>query len=308
MAAQGCTHRLEGLVKLVHHNRPFMTTHCILNIIFSLVTVLGNLLAIHALWKASAIPTNFKKLLMSLACSDLAMGLVAQLMYGVSIALMLKMAADGNRNFDSLCPTVINVTYFSAYLLACASFLNVIAIAVDRLLAVSLHLRYQELVTSKRVITALVCLWVTSGVASAVYISVQLSKSSYVVTAALQTVGLLLTAVAYVRIYKIARYHLNQIDHQAAQVSELIRQKESVFNAFFIHAVFMLSYLPHLCVVIFFLADYSRISVLAAYHATFFIVALNSSLNPLVYCWRNQEIRGILKNTVKKIFRITNSP
>ena len=96
----------------------------------------GNILVIRALWKASSIPANIKKLFLSLAVSDLAVGLFAQLMY----AVVLRMAVNGGHNFDLLCPTILTVCYFSLLPLACASFLNVTAIAVDRLLAINLHL------------------------------------------------------------------------------------------------------------------------------------------------------------------------
>ena len=154
MAAQVCTQRLERLVQLVRLHETFMLTFCVLNVIFSFVATLGNLLVIRALWKASSIPGNMEKLFLSLAFSDLAVGLFAQLIYGAIIAVMLKMKATGNYNFDIFCPTIIIACYFSIFLLACASFQNITAIAVDRLLAVSLHLGYQELVTSKRVIIA----------------------------------------------------------------------------------------------------------------------------------------------------------
>ena len=140
-----------------------MMTLCILNLLFSVVAVLGNLLVIRALWKSSSIPGAVRKLFLSLAFSDFAVGMLSQTMFGVIIAVMLKMASTGEHNFVSFCPTILNVCYFFMFLLSSASFLNVIAITVDRLLAILLHLRYQELVTSKRVIIALVSLWITSG-------------------------------------------------------------------------------------------------------------------------------------------------
>jgi len=70
------------------------------------------------------------------------------------------------------------------------TFLNVTAIAVDRLLAVSLHLRYHELVTSKRVIIALVSLWLTSAVAA--YIFISLPKHSNMVAVIMEFVGFFL--------------------------------------------------------------------------------------------------------------------
>ena len=69
-------------------------------------------------------------------------------------AVVLRMAANGGHNFDLLCPTILTVCYFSLLLLGCASVLIVTTIALDRLLVITLHLRYQELVTSKRVTIA----------------------------------------------------------------------------------------------------------------------------------------------------------
>ena len=125
-------------------------------------------LVIRALWKASSIPANVKKFFLSLAVSDLAVGLFAQLMNAVN----LRMAADVGHNFDLLCPTILTVGSFFSSLLACASFLNVTAIAVDRVLAITLHLRYQELVTSQRVVIALVSIWITSGVVASLFVAV----------------------------------------------------------------------------------------------------------------------------------------
>jgi len=189
-----------------------MLTFCVLNLIFSLVAAFGNLLVIRALWKASSIPANLKKLFLSLASSDLAMGLFAQPMFGVIISVVLRTAANGSDNFVFLCPTVLNFCYFFLFFLASVTFLNVTAIAVDRLLAVSLHLRYHELVTSKRVIIALVSLWLTSAVAA--YIFISLPKHSNMVAVIVEFVGFFLTTVAYIRIYKVIRYHQNQIHCQ----------------------------------------------------------------------------------------------
>ena len=307
MASQFCNRRLTRLAQLVsEHYETFMFAFSLLNVLFSLVAVTGNLLAIRALWKASSIPTNLKTFFLSLAFSDLAVGLVPQLMLGVTIAGMLKMTANGIYNFAFLCPTILNVGYFCFFLLTCASFSNVSAIAVDRFLAVSLHLRYQELVTSKRVNVALVTLWLTSGVAATIFIS--LPNNNSIVVASVEIVGLLLTSVAYFRIYKVVRYHRNQIQSQAeqsnVQAMELARQKKSALNTLFVYVVFIANYLPNLCSQMFLLTKRLQISFLLAEHVTLFLVLLNSSLNPVVYCWRYREIRQIMQRSVKKIFRI----
>ena len=296
-------------MQVVRYNRPFMVALCVSNLVFSLVATLGNLLVIRALWKASSISATMKKLFLSLAFSDLAVGLFAQLMFGVIIAVMSRQLATGNYNFDFLCPTILTVYYFSLLLLGSASFLNVTAIAVDRLLAVSLHLRYQELVTSKRVITALVSLWLTSGVVASIFIT--LPDHSHMIAAITAFVGLFLTTVAYLRIYKVVRYHQNQIHHQLqlpdAQAPELLREKKSAFNSLFVYVVFLVCFLPHLCSLMFLINNSLQISLLLIEQVSRFLVFLNSSLNPLIYCWRYREIREIVKSTVKKIFRINDT-
>ena len=271
---------------------------CVKLCFFFPVAVFGNILVIRALLKASSIPANIKMLLLSLAVSDLALGLFAQLLN----AVVLRMAADRGHNFDLLCPTILTVCYFSLFLLACASFLNVTAIAVDRLLAITLHLRYQELVTSKRVIIALVSVWLTSGGAAPLFVSLGIHNE--MVAVIVEFVGILLTTVAYIHIYRAVRHHQNQIHsqlpQQIAQAMELFREKTSAFNAVHFYVVFVVRYLPHFCSKILLITDSAQSSFWLADRVTLVFVLLKSSINPVVYCWRYREIRQIMKSTVKK--------
>ena len=258
--------------------------------------------------KASTIPATVKKLFLSLAFSDLAVGLCSQLMTAIISASILKMASSGN-NTAFFCPTVLGVQSYFRHLLATASFLNVIVIAFDRLLAVSLHLRYQELITPKRVNIALVSLWLISCITA--FIFVFLPTSNEIVAAVILMIGYVLTTVAYVRIYKVVKYHQNQIysqnQLQNAQTREVLRQKKSAYNAIFVYLVFLACYLPLLPSTILYMTNTSEISFFVAYYASLFLIRLNSSLNPLVYCWRYREIRQSVKSTVKKLFHMNEN-
>ena len=213
MVAQFCAHELEELKTIIlDQHAALMFILCVLILAFSVVAVFGNLLVIRALWKASSVPGVLKKLFLSLAASDLAMGLLAQPMFGVTVAVMINMAASGDYKFDLFCPSIIVIGYFFLFFLASASFLNVTAIAVDRLLAISLHLRYQELVTPKRVIIALGSVWLTSGVTASVFVS--LPNNNDRVSDVLLFSGLFATSVAYIFIFRAVRYHKNQIQSQ----------------------------------------------------------------------------------------------
>ena len=172
-------------------------------------------------------PTNLKTFFMYLAISDLVVGLLAQPMLGLIGAVMSKKVANGNAtaDFNYLCPKILNVGHFSYFFLTCASFFTISATSVDRLLAVTLHLRYQELVTFKRVTKSLVCKGIVSYVAASLFIC--LPNNNRIVAVVVEMIGLLFTTVAYLYVFKVVRYHRNQIHNQVgrsnAQAVEMIR-------------------------------------------------------------------------------------
>ena len=305
MASEFCTRTLKILSDLVQFHSAFMLAgYCIFNLVFSVVAVLGNPLVIHALWKSSSIPATVKKLFLSLALSDFAVGMLPQLMWGIIIAVMLSKTSNGDSNFASFCPVIVTA-YFFAFSLCSASFFTIAAIAVDRLLAILLHLRYRELATSKRVNIALIMLWLTSGVAASVSI---LFPVGNMIIGIVQFILLLSTTVAYIRIYKVVRYHRIQIQSQLQlqnfEVEDLHRQKKSAWNALIVYVTFLFCYLPFYVSVLFVLIDREGMSPLIANYATLLVIFLNSSLNPLVYCWRYREIRNIVRSSLKKVIHL----
>ena len=304
MAEQYCSQMLDSFSKLVHHSRSSIPAFCVSYFTFSLVATLGNLLVIRALIKASTIPANVRKMFISLAFSDLAVGLLPQLMDAIIYAVVWKMASRGD-NLAFLCPTVLSVYSYFVHFLIAASFLNVTVIAGDRLLAVSLHLRYQELVTARHLTTV----WIISCVFPILYIL--FPKEIEMVTAVISFIGYAVTTVAYVRIYKVVKYHQNQIysqnQLQNAQTREALRQRKSAYNSLFVSVVFLACYFPFFPCTILHETNTSEISFLVAKGASVFLIWLNSSLNPIVYCWRYREIRQSVKNTVKKLFHMNES-
>ena len=290
------------LLKLVHHSRSSIPAFCVSHFTFSLVATLGNLLVIRALLKVSTIPANVRKMFISLDFSDLAVGLLPQLIHAIIFAVVWKMASRGG-NLAHLCPTVLHVLNYFMYLLVAASFLNVIFIAFDRLFAVSLHLRYQELVTPRRITIVLVSVWIISCVLAFLFIF--FPNEMEMVAVVITVTGYILTSVVYVRIYKVVKYHQNQIysqnQLQNAQTREAHKQRKSAYNSLFVSVVFIACYFPFFSCTILYMTNTTEISFIVAQFASEFLVFLNSSLNPLVYCWRYREIRQIVKNTAKKI-------
>ena len=310
MVVQLCNLKLKEYMALVQFHGTLMLGFSVLNLTFSVVATLGNLLVIRALWKASSIPATLKSLFMSLAVSDLAVALIPQLILGVNMGVILRMVASGDYNFDIFCPIFLTIYLFFIVFLVTASYLTVTAIAVDRFLAISLHLRYQELVTSKRVNISVMCLWLISATAASVFLSIP-QPHNLTVVAVIEFYGLLVTTVVYVHMYRVVRHHQNQILSQCQlyndQAMEVLKAKKSALNSMFVYALFIVCYVPNSCTTILLLIDKSRMSFMLANHVSVFLILLNSSLNPLLYCWRYRELRRNVQITVKKIFRIIDS-
>ena len=126
------------------------------------------------------------------------------------------------------------------------------------------------------------------------------------VGAAFQAVGLLLMTAAYIRIYKVVKHHQNQIQSQLhsqnAQAMDLLRQRRSALNALFVYLVFLACYVPLFLSLLLLLTVTVKIPLLLFDHASVFLIFLNSSLNPILYCWRYHEIRRAVKSVLKTVF------
>ena len=91
-----------------------------------------NIVTMYAMRKTLTLPTTLKTLLLSLTVSDAGVGLFVQPFYIFFLSKWLKLD-------DPSC-VAYHVRTISGYLLTTASFLGVVAVSVDRFLAVHLHL------------------------------------------------------------------------------------------------------------------------------------------------------------------------
>ena len=86
---------------------------------------------------------------MNLAFSDLSVGLVVQPIYIINLTFRFESQHGDNSEMNTL-------AMVTGFVFVCASILGVLILSVDRFLAVYLHLRYQEIVTPKRVVSILI--------------------------------------------------------------------------------------------------------------------------------------------------------
>ena len=128
--------------------RSTCIANCVFNIFLSYTAFMLNIVTIYAIHKTSTMPKTLKTLLLSLACSDVAVGLFSQPLYTFFLINWLRL--DNPSCIPKQVGTILG-SLFSA-----ASFLGVVAVSVDRFLALHPHLRYQEFVSHRRVVVVVV--------------------------------------------------------------------------------------------------------------------------------------------------------
>ena len=290
---------------------PYLIINVAVNFFSCYTTIMSNIVLIFALRRSSSLPKTLKALILSVAVSDLGIGLVVQPLYIARMIMQIQQTDDQETSKDidrALRPIGRTLGY--------ASFFGVTAISVDRFLAIHLHLKhqelltYQEFVTYKRVVAAVILSWLLSaflaltGVFSGRYVC-----NLAAVTVAL--VCLLTMGLIYFKIYIVVRRHTVQVHAQPAQAvapneenrSNFERLRKTAVGTFYVYLLFLACHLPIAIVIL----ETRRNEVgehMSIYTHT--LLYLSSSLVPLVYCWKFRHIRCAIKNILSDIFASQN--
>ena len=192
--------------------------------------------------------------------------------------------------------------------------LSVVAVSVYRFFAVHLHLRYQELVTHRRVVVAMISIWVYSAFVSLITLWGP-NNALYLISTINAAFGFIITLVVYIRIYLTVRRHKNEIqsmqirnEAQYEEIKNLTVLIKSTVGIFYVYLVLLICYLPYLiCVtVIRIYGSTTALKTLYIYSVT--LLYLNSSLNPVIYCWKMRHIRHAIVDILRKMSWNSNRP
>ena len=267
------------------------------NILLSLTAFLGNALILVALHKESSLHPPSKLLYRYLATTDLCVGLVSQPLtatYWMSVV----------HEDWSLCRYAFDAAYITGYALCSVSLLTLTAISVDRLLALSLGLRYRQVVTLKRTYTVVATFWFVSGVAALCYIIDHRITFwySYIVMPSCLAISI----ASYTKIFHGLRNHHNQVqDHIQQQPSQpnalnMARYRKAVYSALWVQLAIVVCYLPYSVISVMVTLPGLNSSLFLLWVTTALLVYFNSTLNPFLYCWKIGEVGQAVKQTIRQ--------
>lgn len=286
-----------NITREVHNQLIFLS---VLNTFLSSTAILGNTLILVALRRDFSIGSLSKLLYRSLAITDLCVGVMAEpadIVYWMSVV----------NSKNNICSYANAVSFFTGYILCSVSLATLTLISVDRLLALLLGLRYRQIVTLKRTYIAINGFWISSIAGTAVFYWYP-AAGAWLLYICLP-LCLVITASAYTKIFLTLRRnqiqvqsHVSRAIPNQASPLNIARYRRAVTSALWIQFTLVVCYLPYGLAVALTPQTWFSLSFYLARQFTVTLAYLNSSLNPLLYCWKIKEIRQAVKDTITQIF------
>ena len=271
------------------------------HILLAITTTLGNTLILIALSKESSLHPPSKILLRSLALTDFFVGLLLEPLF-VSVLISTE-----NENFD-LCVSINLFSSLTAEVLCLVSLFTLTAISVDRLLALLLGIRYRQVVTFKRVLMIVIGLW-TLIVGFAFIKFWMVNASLYYVTIVI-LLCIMVSTCCYIKIYQKLLQHQAQIQEHVRQGQQnghaplnIARYRKTVSSALWVQFSVLACYLPMgiVMALIIIRGLPNPSSLMTAWILSASFILLNSTLNPILYCWKIADLRRAVIDIIKPV-------
>jgi len=266
------------------------------NIFLSITAVLGNALILVALCKVSSLHPPSKLMFRCLATTDLCVGVFAvplSTVYWISLT----------HEQWNLCRYAYASFFIVNYTMCSVSLLTMSAIGVDRLLALLLGLRYRQVVTLKRAYLIVAIFWTMSVIASISFLGNYLVPLwyGYIII----PLCLVASVASYTTIFLKLRYRQIQVQsygqqEQPGQMNPLNteRHRKAVTSALWVQCTLVACYLPYGIVRALYSYGDSSPSSFYLLGLAMTLIYLNSSLNPILYCWKISEVKQAVKETI----------
>ena len=285
---------------------------CIVGSILAFTAVVLNVLVILALRNIPSLPRKtLKTLLLSMSVSDLGVGLVAQPLNIYVLVSNIKYLSQPYIWPDHY-GAVIKAHRVVGNVLTYASFFSIVALSADRFLVIRLQLRYQDAVTHKRAIAGVISFWLLSAVLPLIrFLGWFPENKIFILFVTIQFICLIISGLFYFKMFLALRQHAAQVQNVPVECGERIeavnaaRERKAAFGVFYVYLTFVACYLPQISFNIAAkIIDIERpnLEYKVNLHATNLLV-LNSSLSPLIYCWKMRRIRQAMIDILRKPFQ-----
>lgn len=271
-----------------------------INILLSITAILGNTLIIAALQKESSLHPPSKLLFRCLAITDLCAGLIAE---PLTVAFWLAIV----KRHREVCRLTLS-SVIAGYVLLPVSLWTVTAISVDRLLALLLGLRYRQVVTFRRTLVIVVIFWATGIIGTGMFFWHH--RITFWGGCISMAICITISIASYTKIFLTLRRRKSQVRNRNQQSSNqrngfnVVCYRKVIYSALWLQLTLAFCVSPYAIVIAVTTEGKISPSGFLARQCAITLVFLNSSLNPILYCWKIEEVRQAVKDIIRQVLRL----
>ena len=283
----------EGNVKPNYQVAPTDVFTLIISFITCPFMVLFNVMVIMAVKRRRRLQTNSNILLACLAATDVLTGLITQ------PAFILWKTSGLTGGEDHI--RASRFIYFAAIqALSTCSYLHLMLVTGERLVAIKFTMHYPFIVTKETIKVAVISCWIVSLTpVSFKFMGVPKIHSLAVLGFLLFVVSscIIFVVSVYAVLYLETRRHQKLIKGRQMpqeEVQRFLKENKALQTTVYVVGAVAVCYLPLALQIANLLKKGTAITAPEWIRT---VVLLNSLLNPLVYCWRQKEIRKFVFKT-----------
>ncbi|XP_022801430.1 histamine H2 receptor-like [Stylophora pistillata] len=268
-----------------------------INVVSGVLSVAGNSITLLALYRTASLRKNTSNFfLASLALADLTVGLFANSLYLALCGFISLQEIQELKNAET-----------AVWLLTTtASTFNLCFVAVDRYIAILHPLRYREIITKKRILWSVICMWIFTILFSTVsfYLPYKHLPKLWIIGSLVTFfLPLAVLLLCYYRVYNVAKaqsswWKRHRTFNCPVLAAEELKHRKAAVTFAIVTGLFVFLFLPTLVVnfLAILLRGYChrfRINI-----AWFWVAAISyssSAINPWIYAIRMTDFRRAIK-------------
>ncbi|XP_076844073.1 melanocortin receptor 4-like [Brachyhypopomus gauderio] len=281
----------EGCNKqLLISNEVFLT--------LGIISLLENILVVAAIAKNKNLHSPMYFFICSLAVADMLVS-VSNVSETVVIALIngghVSIPAGTIRSMDNVFDSMICSSLL-------ASICSLLAIAIDRYITIFYALRYHHIVTARRTLAVISCIWACCSVSGVLFIVYSESTTVLICLISMFFSMLALMASLYIHMFLLARLHIKRIAALPGRAP--VRQQANMKGAVtltILLGVLVVCWAPfllHLILMISCPRNPYCACFMSHFNMYLILIMCNSVIDPLIYAFRSHEMRKTFKEIV----------
>ena len=269
------------------------------------VTILMNALVIVAVKTRPRLQSNYNILLACLAGTDLLVGIAVQPTFiAEEINVITGISLNEYCQYHKVATFISTIPILS-------SLLHLTLLSVERFVAIKYTLRYNSIVTTRRLTTAVVSSWFLACLTAILQsLSEELAIIIGVTATSFAFLNVSVIIFCHISVYFVTRRHEKRIKSEQVSpqtTADFAKEKKALKTTRIIIWTLLVCFFPSLLHYLFLTFaknfNYIIIVIILSYPISRSCLLINSLCNPIIYCYRNHTFRETCKELLKMNYR-----